>query len=183
MTEIADRFRKLSDDFTDRVQAVPSDRWASPSPCEGWTAQDVVGHMVGNAGRFFALIGRDAPAGSPVDTDPAGAWLTVRDALQTALDDPAVASTPYESKMMGAGTFEQAVDRFGNFDLLVHTWDLARAAGLDDRLDPDEVHRVYQVAGHMDEMLRTPGVCGPKLDPPPGADEQTQLLAFLGRRV
>ncbi|MGH3980561.1 MAG: hypothetical protein ACRDRZ_16435 [Pseudonocardiaceae bacterium] len=42
---------------------------------------------------------------------------------------------------------------------------------------------MFEVAQPMDEMLRTPGVCGPKLDPPPGADEQARLLAFLGRAV
>ena len=35
----------------------------------------------------------------------------------------------------------------------------------------------------MDEMMRTPGGFGPKIDPPPGADVQTRLLAFTGRRA
>jgi hypothetical protein len=35
----------------------------------------------------------------------------------------------------------------------------------------------------MDAMIRQPGIFGPKLDPPPGADEQTQLLYFLGRQA
>jgi hypothetical protein len=60
---------------------------------------------------------------------------------------------------------------------------LARATGGDERLDPNDVHEAFEASKPMDEMLRTPGVCGPKLDPPPGADEQTQLLAFLGRRA
>lgn len=184
MSEVADRFRRLSDDFTARVQAVPADRWESPAPCQGWTARDVVGHMTSNAGFFFTLIGRDAPQGPSVEDDPLGAWLTARTALQLALDDPEVANAEYDSPSMGGrGTFEQAVDRFGNFDVLVHTWDLARAAGLDERLDPFEVHRAFEAALPMDEMLRSPGVCGPKLDPPPGADEKTQFLAFLGRAV
>ncbi|HME46597.1 maleylpyruvate isomerase N-terminal domain-containing protein [Mycobacterium sp.] len=28
--------------FDSRVAAVSSDAWSSPSPCEGWTARDVV---------------------------------------------------------------------------------------------------------------------------------------------
>lgn len=184
MGEIAERFRLLSEDFTARVTAVPADCWESPAPCEGWTARDVVGHMVGNAGWFFKLIHREPPAGPSVADDPAGAWLATRDALQEALDDPEVAGTEYESQAMGGrGTFEGAVDRFGNFDVLIHTWDLSRAAGLDEHLDPGEVHRAFEKALPMDEMLRSSGACGPRLDPPPGADEQTQLLAFLGRAV
>jgi len=72
---------------------------------------------------------------------------------------------------------------FGFIDLAVHSWDLARAAGLDDRLDPEDVHRTFELVEPMDDMLRTPGVCGPRLDAAPGADEQTRLLAFLGRRA
>jgi uncharacterized protein (TIGR03086 family) len=184
MTEISDRYRHLSADFTSRVIAVPPERWVSPSPCEGWTARDVVGHLVGNVGWFFTLIDQEAPVAPSVEDDPVAAWSAARDALQGALDDPAVAQHEYESQAMGGkGTLEQAVDRFGNFDVLVHTWDLARAAGLDERLDPDEVHRALEAALPMDTMLRSPGVCGPKIDPPQGADEQTRFLAFLGRQV
>jgi uncharacterized protein (TIGR03086 family) len=184
MSEISDRFRRLSDDFTDRVTAVPPERWENPSPCEGWTARDVVGHMVGNVGFFFKLVGKEAPAGPSVTEDPAGAWLAARAAMQGALDDPDLAGAEFESQMMGGrSTFEQGVDRFANFDVLVHTWDLARASGLDERLDPDEVHRAFESAVPMDAMMRSPGVCGPKLDPPPGADEQTRFLAFVGRRA
>ena len=31
--------------------------------------------------------------------------------------------------------------------------------------------------------MRGPTVFGPEIEPPPGADRQTQLLAFLGRAV
>jgi uncharacterized protein (TIGR03086 family) len=83
--------------------------------------------------------------------------------------------------MSGKTTFEQAVDRFGGPDLVIHAWDLARATGLDERLDPDDVHAVFEAMQPMDEMMRGSGSFGPKLEPPPGADEQTRLLAFMGR--
>ena len=35
----------------------------------------------------------------------------------------------------------------------------------------------------MADQIRFPGGFGPALDPPPGADGQTRLLCFLGRRV
>ena len=59
----------------------------------------------------------------------------------------------------------------------------SRATGGDERLDPDEVHAVFEAMQPMDEMMRVPGVFGPKVEAPPGADEQTRLLAFMGRRV
>ena len=35
----------------------------------------------------------------------------------------------------------------------------------------------------MDVMIRQPNVFGPKLEPPPGVDLQTEFLYFLGRRA
>jgi uncharacterized protein (TIGR03086 family) len=67
-------------------------------------------------------------------------------------------------------------------DVLVHTWDLARATGLDERLDPDEVHRMYEGMEPMDEVLRQSGQFGPRVRVPDDADEQTKLIAFTGRR-
>ncbi|HEX2040963.1 MAG TPA: TIGR03086 family metal-binding protein [Acidimicrobiales bacterium] len=177
---VSDRYRAMAADFTSRVEAVPPDRWESPSPCEGWTARDVVRHMVGNVDWFFGMIGRARPDGPSVDDDPAGAWAAARDAMQAALDDPQVAGAEYEGAF-GRSTLEQSVDRFMCIDLLVHAWDLARAAGLDERLDADEVHRVFEAVQPMDEMLRSPQAFGPKVEPPEDADEQARLLAFLGR--
>lgn len=181
MSEIADRHRRLAARFTARVEAVPPDRWESPSPCEGWTARDVVAHVAGNAAMFLGLIGRDPPAGPPAERDPLGAWVTGRDATQAALEDPAVATTEYDG-LRGRMTFEQGIDQFACFDLVVHAWDLARATGQDDRLDPEEVSRVFAAARSMGDALRGPGAFGPAVEPPPGADEQAQFLAFLGRR-
>jgi uncharacterized protein (TIGR03086 family) len=182
MSAISERFRDLAAKFTARVDAVPDDRWDSQSPCADWTTKDVVGHMVGNCSMFLGLIDREAPPGPSVDDDPRGAWANGRDAIQGALDDPAIATTAYEGRM-GKGTFEDGVARFGFMDLVVHSWDLARASGGDEKLDPSDVHDMFEMATPMDEMLRTPGVCGPKVEAPAGADEQTQFLAFLGRKA
>jgi hypothetical protein len=45
---------------------------------------------------------------------------------------------------MGVSSLEDTVDRICTPDVLVHTWDLARATGLDESLDPDEVHRFVE---------------------------------------
>jgi uncharacterized protein (TIGR03086 family) len=77
----------------------------------------------------------------------------------------------------------EIIGSFVTMDLLVHTWDLARAIGADERLDEDSVRRCYELLQPMDAMIRQPGVFGPKLDPPGGADVQTAFLYFLGRRA
>jgi len=66
---------------------------------------------------------------------------------------------------------------------VVHSWDLARATGGDEQLDPAEVHKVFEALRPLGDKLRSPGAFGPAVDPPKGADEQTELLAFLGRAV
>jgi mycothiol maleylpyruvate isomerase-like protein len=43
---IAERYAKVADEFTRRVQAVPEGAWDSPAPCDAWVARDVVGHLV-----------------------------------------------------------------------------------------------------------------------------------------
>jgi uncharacterized protein (TIGR03086 family) len=182
VTEISDRYSRRAAAFSERVEAVPDDRWDDPSPCEEWVARDIVQHMVDNASRFYALVGREVPPGPSVADDPVGAWKRARDAIQEGLDDPAVATLEYDGQM-GRGTFEQGVDRFAGPDLVIHAWDLARATGGDERLDPDDVHAIYEAMQPMDEVMRTSGAMGPKLEPPPGADAQTRLLAFSGRRA
>lgn len=98
------------------------------------------------------------------------------------LEDPATATRTYEGQT-GVRTFEWAVDTFLSFDLVVHGWDLARATGQGEHIDPSELARIRADSEDWGEMARAPGVFGPALDPPPDADEQTRVLAFLGRRA
>jgi uncharacterized protein (TIGR03086 family) len=190
MSEISDRFTRVASGFTATVDAVPADAWANPAPCEGWVARDVVAHLVEwLPGPGFLLGAFDVDTGPipSVDVDPAGAWAVVRDTIQRALDDPAVAGRVADCGPPGRMSLEAAVDMTGTPDVLIHTWDLARAAGLDERLDPDEVHRqltgVESLPPEMDEAMRSSGHFGPRVVVSEDADEQTRLLAFNGRAV
>lgn len=181
MESRSDRYRKVAGAFSRRVQGVPPDAWDNSAPCEGWLARDVVRHLVEwMPGLFFSTAGLEPPAIPSVDDDPAGAWLALDAALQAALDDPMVAATEFDSRA-GRHTVEAAIDIFGTPDILVHTWDLARATGLDETLDPDEVHNLLVGMEPMDAVLRDSGHFGPRVDVPPDADEQTRLIAFTGR--
>ena len=184
MDTIPERFRTVAAAFTERVRDVPSDRWHAPAPCEGWEAIDVVRHLVEWVPGFFGhFTGIALEPGPPVDDDPLGAWLALDGALQRRLDDPAVAGLVFDDLPMGRMTFEEAVATFVLTDVLAHTWDLARATGLDEALDPDEVHRWFDGMLEMDDTaMRESGQFGPRTPVGDDADEQTQLLAFLGRR-
>ena len=66
-------------------------------------------------------------------------------------------------------------------DVLIHTWDLARSAKLDERLDAGLVSEMLVGMQPIDELLRGSGHYGPKVEVPDDADEQTRLIAFTGR--
>jgi uncharacterized protein (TIGR03086 family) len=186
MHAIADRYRKNAAAFTAKVQGVPDGRWSSPTPCEGWDARDVVRHVVDSSSMFLGFIGRTPERRRSVDDDPLAAWSEVRDAVQATLDDRTLARTEYEG-MFGKAVFEESVDQFLAADLTIHGWDLARATGQDERMDRAEVTLVHErltnVPPHMQEAMRTRGAFGPELESPAGADDQTRLLAFVGRRA
>lgn len=181
MSEISERYARLADAFADKVAAVPPERWDSPSPCPDWTARDVVRHVVTSQTGFRRLVGRETEELPSVEDDPVAAWAAARYAVQRDLEDPQLATTEYDG-LNGRSTFEAAVDTYLCTDLVVHGWDLARATGLDDRMDPGEIARVQEMAHAMGPALRSPGAFGPKLEAPEGADAQDRLLAFLGRR-
>jgi uncharacterized protein (TIGR03086 family) len=182
MTAISDRYRRLSDDMTKKIDQVPPDKWSAPTPCPDWTATDLVRHLVEAPGLFFGMAGLEAPKVPPVEDDPAAAFAAVREAVQGALDDPASATKEYDG-FAGKSTFEKGVDQFICTDLIVHGWDLSRAAGLDEHIDPKDLAAVRQAMAPMADKMRSPQAFGPEIDAPAGADDQTKLLAFLGRRA
>lgn len=183
MSEIADRFRRVAAQFTERVGAVPADAWDNPAPCEGWVARDVVRHLVGwMPDLFLRSYGVEFVSSVSADDDPPAAWATVRDAVQGVLDDEVVAG---REKEVGPGKFrlDQAVDMFGTPDVLIHTWDLARAAGLDEALDPETVQRTLAGMQSVDDAaMRDSGHFGPRVDVPDTASAQDKLIAFTGRQ-
>jgi uncharacterized protein (TIGR03086 family) len=181
MTDRAHRYRRVAGTFTETARRVPTDAWDDPAPCEGWVARDVVGHMVEWMPAFLADAPIELRVGPDVADDPLGAWIALSDSLQVALDDPEVAARTFTHGRAGTHTIEGAIGTFFLGDILVHTWDLARAGGFDVTLDPDEVHALLTGMESMDDALRASGHYGPRVDVPVDADEQTRLIAFTGR--
>ncbi|HEX7169133.1 MAG TPA: TIGR03086 family metal-binding protein [Acidimicrobiales bacterium] len=181
MSDISDRYRKVARAFTERVRAVPDEAWDNPAPCEGWVARDVVRHLVEwMPSMVLSGAGLPVPEVPPVDEDPFAAWSAVDRAIQAAVDDPEVAARQFDTQV-GRYSVGAAVDMFCTGDVLVHTWDLARATGLDETLDPGEVARMFAGMEPYDQALRDSGHYGPRVDVPHDADEQTRLIAFTGR--
>ena len=182
MTEVQDRYQLVSKGFDAAVRAVPPDKWEAQSPCEEWRARDVVAHVVeGHRGVIASVRGGESePLGA--DEDPRQAWEKASRAMDEIAGDAGALATEIDGPVgrMPAG---EVIGQFVTMDLLVHTWDLARAVGADERLDEDTVRLAYEALKPMDAMIRQPKVFGPKLEPPLGADLQTEFLYFLGRRA
>ncbi len=181
-SEISQRFRRVADAFDRVVQSVPADRWDAPSPCDEWMAIDIVEHV---ASTQLVLLSQQPFAPSveiDVAADPVGAWPVVRGLVQAALDDPASCDHAYDG-FFGPTTFGATIDSFYALDLVVHTWDLATAAGLDElrAIDVAEMSAVVASLAPLRDNMRQPGLFGPEIEVGADADEQTRFLAFLGR--
>ncbi|WP_046499907.1 TIGR03086 family metal-binding protein [Streptomyces odonnellii] len=195
MSDIAHRYLLLSAQFLTRVEATPANRWDAASPCEGWTARDVVAHVInGHRGILAVVDGRppaaadgvgissmaDAPRVEP-GADLAIAFKRCRDDMYAMLSDPDRAATRLPGGPLGPVPVEQAADILGSLELLVHTWDLARAVGGDETLDPALVARTHQALLPHYEGLRATGAFHPSVPAPHDADPQTAFLSFVGR--
>lgn len=176
----AERHRQVSVLFTERVRDARD--WDAPAPVDGWVARDVVRHLTGWFPGFLASgAGIDLPAGRSVDEDPVDAWRVHTDGVQAVLDDPATARTEFTNPHIGVLPLHVAIDRFYTVDVFMHTWDLARATGQDDRMDPDLCAELVDGMAQMEDIMRSSGQYGPRVEVPAGADAQTRLLGFIGR--
>ena len=182
MTEASEMYRANAAGFTKRVEAVPGGAWSNQSPCDDWKARDVVRHVVDTSGMFLGFVEEKLPPAPSVDDDPVAAWHSARDAIQAALENPEIAAKTYTG-MFGSTTFEQSVQNFLVPDALIHTWDLARAAGINETLDPRAAEHTLDGLEPLDDKMRGPGGFSAKIDPPQANDPQTRLLNFCGRRV
>jgi uncharacterized protein (TIGR03086 family) len=182
MSAAAEDFRTVARGFTERVQGVGPGGWDAAAPCEGWVARDVVRHLVEWPTAFLQSgASVEIAAGPSAGDDPVGAWTAQRDGLQALLDDPDRAAQPFRDRHVGRVTLADATGRFITPDVFLHTWDLARATGQDERLDPIRCAVLLEGMLPLDRVLRSSGHYGPRTPVPDDADVQTRLLAFLGR--
>ncbi|MEV6490275.1 TIGR03086 family metal-binding protein [Actinoplanes sp. NPDC051633] len=176
----AERHREIGRTFTDRVRGTRA--WDVPSPVAEWTARDVVRHLTEWFPPFLAGgSGVQLPAGPSVDDDPAGAWQAQYDAVQALLDDPATAGLVLSNRHIGDVPLDRAIDQFYTADVFMHTWDLARATGQDDRLDAGFCAELLAGMESIEEVMRSSGQYGPRVPVKDDADAQTRMLGFIGR--
>lgn len=185
MSENLRRFVKAAYTMDAVVRRAPADAWDRPSPCTEWTAREVLGHVIWGMRNLTAIAtGTERPAALPeaevAGDDPAATWRVTCEAAMAALDRRgALART-------GPGPFgETTVDGFLGFypaDLLAHTWDVARAVGIDAHLPDDLCEAAAAGLAAAGDLIRRPGLMGPPMAVPDDADAVTRFIALSGRR-
>ncbi|GAA3377660.1 TIGR03086 family metal-binding protein [Streptomyces sannanensis] len=186
---LLERLRASLDLFGGYVHAVRPDQWGAPTPCAEWSVRDLVNHLTGEQlwvvplvgeGRTIADVG-DAFDGDVLGDDPAAAWDAAARGARDAFSAPGALDRTVRlsyGPSPAVGYCSQMAA-----DAIVHSWDLARAIGADDRLPAELVDFAEREYAPYVADLAKSGVFGPPVEPPPGADAQTRLLSVLGRRV
>ena len=181
MSENLRTYTKALYGFDAVVGRTSSDSWSNPSPCEGWTAADVVAHNIA-MNNMIAGFTDGTGAKRPDDvtlSDPAADWAAAFDNLLAALDRPGalqtVAVTPWG---------EMPVDKFLGFawvDPVVHTWDLAKATGQDAVVDQALAERGAKQLARAGDSLVGPGRFKAAVEVADGTSTLDTLVALSGR--
>ena len=189
------RFAGASEGFARRLRAVRPGQWASPTPCSQWTVCDLVNHMArgnlnyaliahGGSGEEFLEL-RDADA---LGADPVAAFDQSTARFLAAFGEPGALDRIIDYPL-GAASGRQLVG-IRVTDSVVHTWDLARAAALNEKLDPDLVRWVLaSLASTFDGIAESPVADGgahrffaaPPATGPATTSPQDRLLHLMGR--
>jgi uncharacterized protein (TIGR03083 family) len=142
-------------------------RWDRRTPCDAWDARAVLEHVIG-----FHDVLLLRPLGLKPDRpgDPQVRWQLTYQSLADAFASGEVTRLDQYRLMPNLTR-----------DVLVHTWDLARAVGADDRLAPDWCELFYTGLPSDHDALIASGMFNAPVAVRGDVDVQAKLLASLGR--
>jgi uncharacterized protein (TIGR03086 family) len=181
----ATAFRRASDGYLRRAERIGSDQWPAATPCTQWDVRALVNHVTGEylwlpelmAGKTVAEVGSRFD-GDVLGDDPLGVLTDSFESAQAAANSPdALTGTVHLSfgDVKGAEYLEQMA-----IDSVLHAWDLARAIGADEALDPELVDFAYAFLQRHAEEWRSGGALGPAKEPVDDS-AQARMLALSGR--
>ena len=169
------------------VEQVPAEAWDNPSPCAGWTALDVLGHLGTSVRMGISLLRGEQPT-SPdaprpadlVDDEPRAYWSAIAAEARAALvgaDLDLEMDTP-----MGKRTVADRL-AFPAIDLFVHAWDIGDATGVPVEVPADVIAFAHSYIDPLpDEAIRgANGAFGREVEPPPDATPTDAFIAWTGR--
>jgi len=186
--DVPEMLRRAVGEFGARVGEIQAGQWEAATPDTEWSVRDLVSHIVSEdlwapplfAGATIGEVG-DRFDGDVLGPDPQQAWQAASaDALAAAGAPGAMDRTVH----LSFGDFpgrEYALQLFA--DHLIHAWDLARAIGADERLDPALVGACSDWFTALEHAYRGAGASAGPPAIGAGADAQTRLLAMFGRQA
>ncbi len=172
------RFAELAERWAGLADALPGPAWSAPSPCAGWTALDVQEHVIDTQRSFLA--DRGVPVAVADDAFPAGSWRAHAAAVTVALAPEGVAEQDFDG-FFGPTTVGETLATFYGFDMIVHRWDVAHAAGLRETWTEVEMDHVEASMDGFGEHMYADGICRPAVELSEPVSRQEQLLARSGR--
>ena len=170
------------------LEGVTDDQLSAPSPsdCDVATLLD---HLMGLTLAFTWAAEKSAAEHGPTGPGRSSAkaldpdWRSLLpgrlDALADAWSKPSAWEGMTEAggvPLPGEVAAVVALD-----EVVLHGWDLARATGADERIDPELVDVCRAWFAGVADAYRSAGAVAARPPVPPGADAQTQLLADFGR--
>jgi uncharacterized protein (TIGR03086 family) len=176
-------------EFERRLREVAEDQWAWPTPCDQWSVRDLANHVVVGSRMYVALLdgcsSQEAAAilhGYALGDDPVDDFVRAAALVPDAFRRPGVLERTYPHPSRDVLGAELAWWRAeGN---TIHSWDLARAIGTDERLNEDLVDAVWAQLEPVTEVLAQSGAFGQGSSGAVESTEPTQrrLLDICGRR-
>ena len=173
MADVIGLYRRAVEEFGARVRTVSADQWSQPTPDADWDVRALVNHVLNEnqwvppllEGLTIAEVG-DRFEGDQLGADPYAAWTDVAVAALAACQDDDV---PLRVVHVSFGdiTGEDYLAQVTT-DHVIHAWDLARATGGDEHLDPELVDFAYGYLAPQAEMWREAGAFGPAIKVPAG---------------
>jgi uncharacterized protein (TIGR03086 family) len=174
------------DFFTAIVTRLGEDDWERPTPCAGWTARDLLGHLATSIGSAISMMQGRPPAfpdvarpGNLVEGAPVEFWRAIVGQARDTLGD---ADLTWALETTLGHTVADAL-AIPVIDLYVHAWDLGAAAGIDVEIPAGVMDYAHSYIDPLpDDVVRGEGrAFGPQTPVPAGATPTERFIAWTGR--
>lgn len=184
--DLGEIHRMASEGLVAKVERIGNDQWFLPTPDTEWTVRDLVQHLTYGAswvapllqGETLAEVG-DRYEGDLLGDDPKEAYRRAHEAAVAAALEPGALDRTVDLSSGPTPASEYLVERIA--DIAMHTWDLSRAIGADETLNPKAVEIGQRLLDEKGELWREHGALGPVVPTEPDADAQTRFIAESGR--
>jgi uncharacterized protein (TIGR03086 family) len=196
---VADRVPLDFDPPVRRLRAlllgVDDDEMTAPTPCDDWTVAALLDHLMAlsyaftqAAGKRIDASGTEGPPPPPSAQHLSRHW---RSRLPVLLED---LSTAWKDPLAWTGTAvtggatmpATAVGTIAMNELIMHSWDLARATGQDYAADPRTLEVLVEFLAQSqsrDGDGDAAGFVGPPIPADPEETVLEQALSLTGRRA